>query len=471
MLVSFLNTGKAPDIYSTQCSNESKCPYTNFLLSYVAKSFTENENGLQAMPGWWEKCPQHCQKDFILYDLLCSISKSQDIVDELERIDDFRSHICIDHLIERRDIPKIIANEPVSAYLIKHSPRSSPPILMRLKSTGINTNPKTINNISKGTNPKTLMYLLETYPGDSIVISANLIANLCHQTDENLYLIPITILILHGFRPSNAEITTILKKCHFEPSPCSRFLLNYIREEYTSKTKKFDPVLFSYLQGQGPSNEAISILMETSTCDQDTLLDICTSEIANLNYWILYFHNHGLIQNMAKEDFSKYTIRIDQQLLNHIFSPSINRTLVASKPLPPFGTSPSDILILVQGSRVMRVKVYMQYLSRDSGLLSPLIPRQSPKKRILIKIPKEIPTDITKPKLTLKNWIAHCYTGLLPKTVTLRTILDLKSLAEFMVDESCLLHTIQWIRQYHVENYNEHKFCENDCELCRIWKS
>jgi len=485
-LDAFLSNAEIPPGYPATHEPTSQC---NVLLQHVKLHIKDHPTqALRAYPVWDGTCI--CQH--ILYDILSSVTTPEDLFQEIyTRAHGFRLHVCVDHLLEKAAyIPECINNSPTCNFVLENSPRSGPSMFAELgEKCHLLYTPVMY---SRKVNPHLLDWILHNqqhtypfgYPGDLVELSKD-------GSDDIRPLQLALILRTGGFQLCDWATTALLKTYSFDQSTaCGRYLRQYVADALKDGLCHVNTQLFQYIQGDGPSNEAMTII--TSYCTGSIaevvlqyILEVPLSKANKLNidYWVLYFHHKGYFTRAKTRDVSAVHIadmckrckRVDPRVIDYIFPAGpLPCTFTSTRTFPEFGKPTDLVLVFVTKTETIEVHVYREQLLSSSKFLEELTAERGFKRLRgldsgVLHLECSLPDHVGDPQSTMNQWLAHCYTGLLPAEVTISEICDLHSVADYFMDEECLQHTTAWLEREYIVNFHQHKCCGTTCPVCSVW--
>lgn len=243
---------------------------------------------------------------------------------------------------------------------------------------------------------------------------------------------------------------------------------------------RVDREYVEHVVGPTTTNEAIELLAARAV-DAWTLQSLAhrmvdinwlsSSTNIHFDHWVLYLHKRRCwsIPKTCVQVTSLYQ-RVDPRIWDHIYS---------TRPSPPVAADampagpPGDILEV--GGYCF--PVHLKHIIKASDVLQALTSHNSgfkavydPGARVLrLRLDAGIPEDIGDMRLTVSNWIHHCHTGHLNPCLLLEEIVDVQSLAAYLLDNTCLAHTHAWMVEHYLQNFESHNNCGEECLVCTYW--
>lgn len=252
-----LTDGTVPACYKSSCQdNFLTCTAVKGVVEYVRHNIDKHPNYLlRAFPGWLTECPD-CHLEPVVYDVLCSVTSMDDLLEELALRDGIQAHICVDHLLQRAietgtPIPSTIGGDTLTNYLFKYSPRSSPHIFKRLEASG---HPLSLPVYYRPQlNPRTLAWVVQQGGPLSLHFPEDVTGQLCAKGGDKRAVAHLAILTVIGNLPLDDFAVVTLFKTLVEPgsSQCARQVLEYVNSGLQKGTLHFDPHLYGFICGGG----------------------------------------------------------------------------------------------------------------------------------------------------------------------------------------------------------------------------
>lgn len=451
-----------------------------------------------------------CHANFTLFDALCVNASDSLLVQTFihGNCSGFWLHIVLDHVVHRRlNLPSSVDDIPLLHYILEKTPRSSPLLFERMLSEeeGFYTLELTTPLKYMQYNPRIIAWILLRYPQLGYPFVDFNINNLCHL-DWIGTLPHIAVLVLNGqYHPDDDAISSLLRNADIIPQTtpgsikCRRLLLDYIKESLTTNRNKLSSMVFWCSAEYGPSDELMEIVA-SHLKNQTFALNIAllfleitwrypppTPLRLNIDYWVLYFHEQGYYEKTTKAcikaHMRNYKIKwgqeypVDARIINRLFLPdtlsSCNRYGVADRVFPNFGDISNINVLEIRGCSTP-FYVYLEHLVGKSELFQNMVNQKAFRPppgldKGILKMEFDIPEDIQNVHKSIVTWISHCYTGLIPFDMSVDDVVDLYSLASYLMDDDCLEHCIKWLSQEFLINFRNHMDCK-ECYVCTSWK-
>lgn len=285
----------------------------------------------------------------------------------------------------------------------------------------------------------------------------------------------LALLVTSGYVPSSVNLSACLQWLHFDPTrfvPEQRAMMKRIQVGFQSGTFFFELGTWSPFTLGPPNDTSFKFIL---TCVPTQYLWRVVQFLVrnnqcfclNMNYWSLELHHRGHLYAVSKYYLS--VLGVDPRILSFIF-PSVTRhytdspkgvdhvfrkpewhlkfdgTMVACH-LPPLLKASSFLRVLVENRGFKRLQ------GMDDGI---------------IELQEGLPENMEQPEATVKRWIFYCYTGLIPTTLCVEDVVELQSLAVYLLDSGCLRAVDAWLENAFVRDFRVHGDDHHRREACLV---
>lgn len=246
---------------------------------------------------------------------------------------------------------------------------------------------------------------------------------------------------------------------------------------------KFEPVkvLLENLTSSGVEKEVVDSVILSATRN-----DTWNSAVEQ---FLLYFFATNVLPSHTRSYWEEYefcdadgsTSCIDPRVINYICQESqvtARRPNSLGSTPPNFTTSPD---LHIQFSDQVRVTVYSEFITKRSPVISVLVDGHGFKQVLTSSGPEKVlvlqtglPEQVCSHEGAVNAWVTFCYTASVKPSLSVEDIVDLKILADYLQDDTCVATCNLWLEYEYMskeEHYAGSSRHVRECAYCTHWKT
>lgn len=273
------------------------------------------------------------------------------------------------------------------------------------------------------------------------------------------------------------------------------WLRNNIKN-YTITTDDIDTMIMCWGCSAYISFEGVKVLTETLGSNFTTVFCDALFEDDDEGYrrnglphfhfesFMLYLFASGMLPSKPRS-FWENLVFYDQEHIDSRVVDYVCATTSRSKPHvlatnPPIFSKSHDLL--VQFNDEIRAHVYSEYITKHSPVINVLVEGHGFKQVLtscgpqkLLVLQTGLPEALVNPEEAVNAWVTFCYTRAVKPSATVEDVVDLRTIADYLQDQDCVVMCSEWMEHEYMSNEDHHANWFNEhiqsCVVCTHWIS